>query len=172
MSRYLYVQVYHCGDSPRPLVISYFHKRHANIGYILAQKSGYLQTMRSFIKPSRHEAMSTSYKKTLHHSKNGRNTGEWNLTHLHVIAFPLPVSGIPPPIHTHFIIPHSKNCHLISQIFRSHSVGKAIMVRTRNKPSKQSKSCPRNDQKKYKCCSSASQVSSLPDTSASTSGVL
>ena len=68
--------------------------------------------------------MSRSYKKTLHHSKNGRNTGEWNLTHLNVIAFPLPVSGIPSPIHTHFIRPHSKK--FISKIFRSHSVGKAI----------------------------------------------
>ena len=61
---------------------------------------------------------------------------------------------------------------LSAKYLGSHSVGKAIMVRTRNKHSKQSKSCPRNDQKKYKCCSFASQVSSLPDTSASTSGVL
>ena len=38
------------------------------------------------------------YLRRLHQSKNGRNTGEWNLTHLDVIAFPLPVSGTPPPI--------------------------------------------------------------------------
>ena len=61
---------------------------------------------------------------------------------------------------------------IISKIFRSHSVGKTIMVRTRNKHCKQSKSCPRNDQKKYKCCSYASQVTSLPDTSTSTSWIL
>ena len=70
---------------------------------VTSSKSGYLQTMRSFIKTVKARNDVDSYKKTLHLSKNGRNTGEWNLIHLNVIAFPLPVSGIPSPIHTHFI---------------------------------------------------------------------
>ena len=86
-----------------------------------------------------------------------KNTGEWNSSHLNVVAFPLRVSGTPPP----YILTSSDLTRkiIISKIFRSHSVGKALMVRTRNKNCKQSKSCPRNDQKKY----NSSQVTSLPD---------
>ena len=89
--------------------------------------------MRSFIKPSKHQTMPTSFTMTLRHSKNGRNTGEWNLTRQNVIAFPFTRLRKPPPIHTHFIRPLSKNYH---QQHRSHSVYKALMVRTRHIVSK------------------------------------
>ena len=68
-----------------------------------------------------------------------------------------------PTTHTYILLTSSDPTRkiTISKIFRSHSVGKALMVRTRNKHSKQSKSCPRNVRKKYKCCSYASQVTTL-----------
>ena len=87
---------------------------------------------------------------------------EFNPSRCHCISFTRLRNPTTHFLHTHFIRRHSKNYH--QQNIRSHSVGKALMVRTRYKHSKQSKSCPRNDQKKYKCCSYASQVTSLPDT--------